>query len=322
MLEVILDRRLLFVLMGVIAAVGIISKAVVSISLKSLTKAAGNMGKSSHALMRLVRAKYEHACMVSDKVQNVEAFIEKYIYEYKVLGIRLHGWRRMERACAWGCLAAGLLAAGGEYALRGMNDQVLRSAAAGAVAGILLFLLRISMDENYRLTVIRTYMVDYLENVCARRFEKNREANVSERQRQPEELPVPRDEPEVLPPVTQEPYRTPETGMQPEGMKAADRVRAAKERDRAEQNGMQIAEERAFAAEALAEMGTEEPRLVEAEESKYPATKEKKTSRAAKRKEQLAERASEKSFEPQEEKLRSAPSREVLIREILEEFLA
>lgn len=314
MLEVILDRRLLFVLMGVIAAVGIISKAVVSISLKSLTKAAGNMGKSSHPLMRLVRAKYEHACMVSDKVQNVEAFIEKYIYEYKVLGFRLHGWRRMERACAWGCFAVGLLAAGGEYVLRGMNDQVLRSATAGAVAGILLFLLRISMDENYRLTVIRTYMVDYLDNVCARRYEKNREANIPDRPRQPEEMPVPRDEPEVLPPVTQEPYRAPETGRQPEGMKAADRVRAAKERDRAEQEEADSLQDQSYVIEALEELEETEPQKAE--------PKTKKASRVAKRREQLAERAAEKNTERQEEKQGSALPKEVLIREILEEFLA
>ena len=59
MLEVNMDRRLLLVLIGVFAVVGVISKCVVSISLKSLMKAAGNMGKSSHSLMRLVRAKYE-----------------------------------------------------------------------------------------------------------------------------------------------------------------------------------------------------------------------------------------------------------------------
>ena len=34
------------------------------------------MGKSLHPLMKLVRAKFEHACMVSDKVQNIRAFVD------------------------------------------------------------------------------------------------------------------------------------------------------------------------------------------------------------------------------------------------------
>ena len=164
MLEVNLDRRLLLILIGVFAVIGVISKCVVSISLKSLMRAAGNMGKSSHSLMRLVRAKYEHTCMVSDRVQNVEVFVEKYIYEYRILRIRLHSWRRLERAAAWGCLMAGLVGAGIEYAFMGMTDFVLQSAGGGAAIGILLFLMRIAMDEEYCLNVIRTYMVDYLDN--------------------------------------------------------------------------------------------------------------------------------------------------------------
>lgn len=60
--------------------------------------------ESLHPLMKLVRAKFEHACMVSDKVQNIRAFVDKYMYEYKVLWIKLHSWRQMEKAAAWGCL--------------------------------------------------------------------------------------------------------------------------------------------------------------------------------------------------------------------------
>lgn len=305
MLEVILDKHLLSVLMGVAAAAGIISKGVVSFSLKSLTKAAGNMGKSSHGLMRLVRAKYEHACMVSDKVQNVEVFIEKYIYEYKIAGIRLYGWRRLERASAWACFGIGLLAAGAEYLLRGMSDQVLRNAASGAVLGILLFLLRSSMDENYRLDVIRTYMVDYLDNVCARRMEKNRELNDPDRTR-PQEAPAPREKPEILAPDRPESYRAPETGVQPEGMKAADRVRAAKKRDMAEEAAAPQEAESAYLAESLEQLEEEKPQWKEPEE--------KKKTRASRKKETAADKPEDKSW--------GTSSKEVLIREILEEFLA
>lgn len=175
MLEMIVDRHLLFVFMGVAAVVGVISKAVTGITLKRLVKAAANMGKSPHPLMRLIRAKYEHACMVSDRVQNVDVFVEKYLYEYHIAGLPLHSWRRIERAAAWGCGILGGMAALGEYLLRGMSEQVLRNGVIGAVLGIGLFLLRISLDEGYRLQAIRTYMVDYLDNFCARKYEKTKE---------------------------------------------------------------------------------------------------------------------------------------------------
>lgn len=413
MLEVNMDRRLLLVLIGVFAFVGVISKCVVSISLKSLMKAAGNMGKSSHSLMRLVRAKYEHTCMVSDRVQNVEVFVEKYIYEYRIMRIRLHSWRRLERAAAWGCLLAGLVGAGIEYAFMGMTDFVLQSAGGGAAIGILLFLMRVAMDEEYCLNVIRTYMVDYLDNFCARKFEKNRELNNPERPRPREEVPAPANTPEILPPVmpepyqSPEPYRAPEAGTAPEGLRMAERREYAVDGrgERVIDNRKERrtdAEERAVdsqleswpddAAKQSADRQMERPagtvmeqtdnergrssrdrdmdsrveriseKLMEnivetavadtkwadvgVKEAKVSESKGKKTARGRKKEQQLAERLAEKAVErnveaaaeraaeklaaeagetaaeQKEDKQMSALSKEVLIREILEEFLA
>ena len=159
------------------------------------------MGKSTHPLMRLIRAKYEHACMVSDRVQNVEVFVEKYIYEYRIAGLSLHSWRRLEKGTAWICAAIGVLAALGEYVLHGMNDQVLRNGAFGLAAGVILFALRVSVDENYRLQAIRTYMVDYLDNFCARKYEKSREKSMPKY----EEESVPEIMPEEKQEMKQEP---------------------------------------------------------------------------------------------------------------------
>ena len=56
MLEIILDRHVLFVLMGILTVLGIVSKCIANVTLKRLVRAAGNMNKSTHSLMRLVRA--------------------------------------------------------------------------------------------------------------------------------------------------------------------------------------------------------------------------------------------------------------------------
>ena len=73
MFKTMLDTQMIFYLMGVIGGIGILSKLVSEGTLRSLVKAAENMSKSSHRFMKLVRAKFEHACMVSDKVDNVGA---------------------------------------------------------------------------------------------------------------------------------------------------------------------------------------------------------------------------------------------------------
>ena len=70
-------------LMAAVGMLGILAKAVNQLTLHRLVKAAGNMPKSTHRLIKLVRSKYEHACMIRDSVENADAFVEKYIYEYR-----------------------------------------------------------------------------------------------------------------------------------------------------------------------------------------------------------------------------------------------
>ncbi len=172
MLEMLLDKKLLFVLMGILTGLGVVDKCIVSMTMKRMVEAAGSMSKSNHPLMRLVRAKFEHACMISDTVENVGVFVDKYLYEYKVCGLRLHTLRRLEKICAGLLIVTGLVGAGLSYQVYGMGDAVLRMGACGAGLGILVWLFHLTTDENYCMQMAKNYMVDYLENVCLHKYEK------------------------------------------------------------------------------------------------------------------------------------------------------
>ncbi|MGN1266306.1 MAG: hypothetical protein ACI4UH_00060 [Dorea sp.] len=172
MLEIIVEKQLIYVLMGIFAAIGVVSKCVANVALKRLIRGAGNMSKSTHPLMRLVRAKFEHACMVSEKVENVHVFVDKFLYEYKVMGVRLYSLRRMETISAVVCLVLGVAGAFLTYSVNGMQDAVIRIGATGGIMAVLLYLFHLTTDENFRMAMVKNYMVDYLENVCLHRYEK------------------------------------------------------------------------------------------------------------------------------------------------------
>lgn len=172
MLEMLLDKKLLFVLMGMLTGLGVADKCIVSMTMKRMVEAAGSMSKSNHPLMRLVRAKFEHACMISDTVENVGVFVDKYLYEYKVCGLRLHSLRRLEKMCSGLLIVTGLAGAGITCQVYGMGDKALRMGAAGCGLGILVWLFHLTTDENYCMEMAKNYMVDYLENVCLRKYEK------------------------------------------------------------------------------------------------------------------------------------------------------
>ena len=197
MLERILTQQVFFYFVGAVIAIGILAKLISGISLKRLVRAASNMGKSNHALMKLVRAKFEHACMVSDKVQNVRAFVDKYVYEFKVLGLRLHAWQHLEKTTIWLCGILSLAGAGIAYSADGADSTVYQYIILGSAGMIVLLLLHITSDERYQMEVIKTYMVDFLENTYAHRYtKKNRkefQVTVEPASRADEAIPLVKD---------------------------------------------------------------------------------------------------------------------------------
>lgn len=347
MLEVVLDRHIMVILMGIAAAVGVISKIAAGISLKRLVRAAGSMNKSGHPLVRLVKAKFEHACMVSDRVQNVEVFVEKYLHEYRAGGLRLHTWRRLEKAGVWLCLLFGLAGAGAWYASRGMADQVIQYGAAGAGGAILLFLFQLTSDEKYQLGVIRNYMVDYLENVCAHRYEKVQADRVKEewkamappdtnsrseeiqpaREIQPEILqPAEGPQPEIRQPEMSRPemhqpeMRQSEMG-QPQNLREAqeEKAQAAEGREPAWEPVQKAAQEavRETAAREPAQEQREQRLRFQEEASRELAADAKKRQSGKDRPVRETKAARTRTGKEEDE-----VSKEVRIREILEEFLA
>ena len=190
MLELMLDRHVIYVLMGMSAFAGVVSKVVVGRTLRKLVAAAESMGKSNHPLMRLVRAKFEHTCMISEKVENVGVFVDKYLYEYRVGGVRLHAWRRLQMAGAGLCLILGGVGAIISYRIKGATEQTAMIGGTGVALALIVFLVHMLTDEEYRLEAVRNYMVDYLENIYQHRYAKTYKKEVLAEEARSEEARI------------------------------------------------------------------------------------------------------------------------------------
>ena len=190
MLELMLDRHVIYVLMGMSAFAGVVSKVIVGRTLRKLVAAAESMGKSNHPLMRLVRAKFEHTCMISEKVENVGVFVDKYLYEYRVGGVRLHAWRRLQMAGAGLCMILGGVGAIISYRIKGATEQTAMIGGTGVAMALIVFLVHMLTDEEYRLEAVRNYMVDYLENIYQHRYEKTYKKEVLAEEARSEEARI------------------------------------------------------------------------------------------------------------------------------------
>ena len=178
--QLLADTNVIYYLMAVLGVMGVAAKIVNHLTLRRLLKAAGNMPKSTHKLIKLVRAKYEHACMIHDSVENIDAFVEKYIYEYRGFLFRIHTWRQIELLSVWfaGILAA--LGASANYLSYGFTESVYQYIAGGVAEVVLLSVVSRLSDEPYKINAVKMYMIDYLENICAFRLKKQRQTEKDE----------------------------------------------------------------------------------------------------------------------------------------------
>lgn len=172
--EVIANTNVIRYLMAAMGILGVIAKLVNQVTLNRLIRAAGTMSKSTHRLIKLVKAKYEHACMVHDTVENTDAFVEKYIYEYRGFLFKIHTWRQIEILTVWFSGILALLGASADYLYYGAVESVYQYIAVGAAEMILLEVIRRMSDEPYKIHGVKMYMIDYLDNICAVRQRRQR----------------------------------------------------------------------------------------------------------------------------------------------------
>ena len=136
--EVVTGTNIIYYMMIVIGVIGVAAKIVNQVTLRRLLTEASGMSKSTHKLIKLVRAKYEHACMLHDKVENTRAFVEKYIYEYRGVIFHIHTWRQLELQSVW---FAGILSVIGAfcwYSTHGICEEVYQYLMVGAAEMIAL----------------------------------------------------------------------------------------------------------------------------------------------------------------------------------------
>lgn len=158
--------------MGLVFGVSLLAKAVSTFTVRRMVKEASEIQKSNHKLMKLLKAKFEHASMVSNRVQNVGAFVDKYLYEYKVCGIRLDTWRELSKRGVFLMLLLGIVSVFETVRLEGMSDGTVEYIQWTGIFVLLLLAVQFLSGEKVRLLAARNYMVEYLENVCVHRYSK------------------------------------------------------------------------------------------------------------------------------------------------------
>lgn len=187
MLETIVRQETSLYLIGALLGISAWTKMVSIFTTRKMVRAAGEIHNSNHRLMKLIKSKFEHANLVSDRVQNVEAFVNKFVYEYTVFGIRLHTWQVIPKRMFWCILLVGAFVCFESYKLIGMGKVTIQTIQWTSLCLVVNFLLAFLFDESTSINASKNYIVEYLSNVCAHRYAKKMEEIEEPEEELPEE---------------------------------------------------------------------------------------------------------------------------------------
>lgn len=163
-------RDMLYGIIG-LGILCLLIKFIVSRMYKRLVKAARQMGKSEHSLMKMLLKKFETCYQLKMGVENVEIFVDKYLNSYKVAGIHLYMWEILGDVVFGMTLLASLLS-NMYIAVMGSDRRMMTEflLVGIAVCGIII-LEDILLNLRFKRRQLMVEIQDYLENIYKPRLE-------------------------------------------------------------------------------------------------------------------------------------------------------
>lgn len=170
----------LFYVAAVLCLVGAVGKWLVSQRYKRLMKQGENLGNAKDKQLRQLKGRFENACRVNGEVPNVEAFVERGLWEYRFLWTSLEKTDRIGRRMGIFLLFLGGICAWIGYQDGWETETALYQLLIGAGSAALLFLWDLFLDTREKRRSLGTILTDYFENSLGLRLNFRREETVEE----------------------------------------------------------------------------------------------------------------------------------------------
>ncbi|WP_099467350.1 hypothetical protein [Konateibacter massiliensis] len=123
-----------------------------------------NVPASKNKLIKQMKLKFENCHKLNLGVNNVHIFVNKYMYKHKVGKISMYHYNRIPIVAAWLCGTAGIASGCICY----LANYSVKMGALYEIYGIgsilILKLVDVILDTDYKRNVVYTNLVDFFEN--------------------------------------------------------------------------------------------------------------------------------------------------------------
>lgn len=172
MIQELYDNYIFIYGMAGLCVLGTILKIMVSRTYKRLIKASDNMGSTKHKLMKLMKMKFEACYKLKIGVNNVDSFVDKYVYKHKICGIHLYTWENIGGQLLILCLLAGTVGSVLGLVYNCGKNDILITFFSGVFTSSLLIVVESFINLGAKKSILKANITDYLENFLKVRLEQ------------------------------------------------------------------------------------------------------------------------------------------------------
>ena len=175
-----------FFIQGLAAAliIGILTKVMVWRSYRKLLRASREMDRPQRRWIGVLKKKFENYYQLDADVHNTGCIVDQYFESHKLLGITITFWEQIPGFCAILCMLLGCAGAARGIAQGADIFLWLRSLMVSAVVGFIIFMIDSLVQMDHMKRMIRTNLINFLENVLPNRVNKSMKKKDQDRQLQ------------------------------------------------------------------------------------------------------------------------------------------
>lgn len=165
----------IYILIGLLGC-GILFKLIISLIYSRLVKASDNMATSKNKVIKTIKKKFEACYKLKIGVNNVDIFVDKYVFRQRFCGILLSTWENLCGQILVLCLLVGSISTILGLIYECGKQQILSTFSVGILSSGLLIFLEGFINITAKKEILRLNMKDYFENILKVRLEQENES--------------------------------------------------------------------------------------------------------------------------------------------------
>lgn len=165
----------IYIMLGLLGG-GILLKLLLDIIYSRLVKASDSMATSKNKLTKTMKKKFEACFKLKIGVNNVDIFVDKYVFRQRFCGILLSTWENICGQILVLCLLIGSISTIMGLIYECGKQQILSTFSVGILTSGLLIFLEGLVNLGAKKELLRLNMKDYLENILKVRLEQENES--------------------------------------------------------------------------------------------------------------------------------------------------